>query len=123
MLKRLFRCNKRALLVVVILYVLFGLWGYCQLEAYCVLFPSIDTVYAEGYSEEGFAQLRHGMAADEVRQLVGEPLGVTSREDGSEEWSYSHDGRCWFGDFAWLDRSLVLREGQVRSIEKRIYYD
>lgn len=49
-----------------------------------------DTIYASGYSDEGFSRIKVGMAAAEVRSLVGEPLGVTP-SDPIEVWYYPSD--------------------------------
>jgi hypothetical protein len=68
------------------------------------------------------------MTVDNVRKLIGDPLDIIHNKDGSETWWYSRDGKCDFlepfsGDFAWLARSITVKDGKVVAIEKRIYYD
>jgi outer membrane protein assembly factor BamE (lipoprotein component of BamABCDE complex) len=49
-----------------------------------------DTLYAPRYSYLGFRAVKPGMTKDEVRSLLGEPLG-TGRQylNGDEIWWYS----------------------------------
>jgi len=96
---------------------------YCHLEAYCVFWPSIDTVYSKGFSEKAFSQVSPGMSKADVLQLLGEPLGIDEHHDRDETWWYSNDGRCWFGDFAWLGRSVTFTNSVVMLTERKIYYD
>lgn len=42
------------------------------------------SVYAPGFTQRAFEQVRPGMTESEVRQLLGEPLGVQGRA-----WYYS----------------------------------
>lgn len=98
-------------------------WAYCHLEAYCFFWPSIDTVYANGYSEDTFSQLKVGMAMQEVDQIMCQPLGTRTNRDGIVDVAYTRDGRCGFGDFAWFGRSITVSNGWVVGITSRIYYD
>src|SRR4051794_22113378 len=94
-------------------------WCYAHLEAYCFFYPGIDTQYAPGFSESAFSQVTTGMTAQAVRQLLGSPLNVQSWKDGREVWAYTLDGKCKWGDWAWLGRTVKFRNGAVTVIEKR----
>ena len=77
------------------------------------------TVYAPGFDEARFGQIRVGMADTEVEALMGPPL---------ETWD-------WWGDVIWAytvqadpmanyhRRLVVLRRGRVRSVEHEYYVD
>lgn len=114
---KLFFILPGVLLLVVVL------WVYGHLEAYCYFWPSIDTTFATGYTEQSFKRVVTGMPATEVESLLGQPLLMTTNKNGSVEWAYSNDGKCWWGDFAWLNRAIVFSNGTVVSIERDIRYD
>src|SRR5690349_20171514 len=105
-------------LALIVLYL--GIGG-C--ESYCVIWPSIDTRFAPGFSERKFAQVAVGMTAAEVEALVGRPLGTHAyprrtthpayKEAGDEVWTFTSDGAAPWGDWAWLSRELIFREGRV----------
>ena len=63
------------------------------------------------------------MPATEVEAMLGRPLLMTTNKNGLVEWAFSNDGKCWWGDFAWLHRAIVLSNGTVVSIERDIRYD
>lgn len=115
--------KKIIISLVVLLVIGVIIWGYGHLETYCVFYPGIDTIYAVAYTEEAFDQIITGMKTEEVVRLIGRPLFVVSNEDGSETWWYSRDGKCKFGDFAWIGRSVQVRDSQVESTQKKVYYD
>ena len=96
---------------------------YSQMEAYCFFYPSIDTQYAPGFSEPGFSQVSTGMTAQTVQQKLGAPLHTYKASDGTEWWSYTSDGKCKWGDWAWLGRQIIFRDGMVIEVVKRVYYD
>lgn len=98
-------------------------WMYCHLEVYCHLYPAIDTTFAKSYTEEAFDRIRPGMTKEQVQELLGEPLSIVQNQDGSQTWWYSQDGRCKFGDFAWLGRSISFKKDSVEKVEKRVYSD
>jgi outer membrane protein assembly factor BamE (lipoprotein component of BamABCDE complex) len=108
-------CAAEALLVV--------FWAYTHSESYCFLYPSIDTRYAPGYSESAFSQVSRGMTDEAVERLIGKPLATTKRSDGAMRWLYTEDGKALFGDWAWLGREVVFREGKVIEVLRSIYYD
>ena len=96
---------------------------YCHCEMYCFWNPSIDTVYAKGFDEARFEQIRIGMTLHEVNASMCEPLGVWTNKDGCIRLWYTSDGKCRFGDFAWLARGVVVSNDQVVAIESGLFYD
>jgi hypothetical protein len=48
-----------------------------------------DTEYAPAFSEKGFRALRAPLRADEVVQVIGEPLEKIRDGTGREFWTYS----------------------------------
>jgi outer membrane protein assembly factor BamE (lipoprotein component of BamABCDE complex) len=115
---------KTALIFVGVLFVLCFLWGYSHSESYCFFNPSIDTQYAAGYSEQAFSQITTGMTMQAVQQKLGAPLYIqTNRENGRLEWYYTLDGKCKWGDWAWLARAVHFADGRVIALVKRVAYD
>lgn len=98
-------------------------WVYSCMEAYCFFYPSIDTHYAPGFSETAFSQVTTGMTAEAVQQKLGLPLRKHSGNDGRESWAYTLDGKCKWGDWAWLGRYVVFKDGQVVEVVNRVFYD
>ena len=103
-------------------------------EGYCIVWPSIGTAFAADYSERGFDRIKPGMTQVEVLQLIGQPLGkgFNSRPSpsgwdqwrrGDETWTYSQDSSARGGDWAWLSREVVFRQGVVVQTVRWIYYD
>jgi outer membrane protein assembly factor BamE (lipoprotein component of BamABCDE complex) len=99
------------------------LFAFVPRENYNFMYPSIDTTFAPGYSERAFSQVTNGMSASVVTQLLGKPLFQGSDGQGTEMWSYSTDGKCSWGDFAWLSRVIKFRNDRVILVEKTIYYN
>lgn len=97
----------------------------CFLEDYFPLCPSIDTVFASGYSEANFDLVVKGMTREEVVNLLGRPFTIQKYSDRKIRYDFSHDGACaWLGcDFAWLGRSVFFEDGVVVGIEKEVFFD
>lgn len=116
---------KLAWIVPLVLPAGFVLGIYTVGENSCSFYPSIDTVYAPGYRDAAFDRVLVGASADVVRAALGEPLWVARSEErpGEETWCYTLDGKCRWGDWAWLARSITLRDGRVESKDKEIRYD
>jgi hypothetical protein len=104
-----------------VLFALLMLSGYS--EGYCYFWPTIDTKYAEGYSEKQFAQLTVGMTRAEAENIMCVPLGVSTNKSGLVQIFYTSDGAAPFGDFAWFGRGLEASNGVVTRVVNRIYYD
>ena len=87
-----------------------------------------STVYANGFSEEGFCCVRPGMPEAEVEGLAGHPLWQRNLDDGRTLWVYS-SVRCPEGcvtcddGFYWRRDVLVDAEGKVESVEGRYWDD
>ena len=91
-------------------------------ESYCFVSPSIDTHYADGFSEKTFAQVRVGMTKEQVLELLGAPLGDPSAQANSQ-WNFTRDGKCSWTDWAWLGRTIVFKDGRVVEKIARVWYD
>jgi hypothetical protein len=115
--------RKRFVIGAICLVLMFSLWVYGHLEAYCHFYPAIDTRFAAGFSEKAFSQISTGMSVSDVQSRVGKPLLTFINGDGLEEWLFTDDGKCWWGDFAWLRRSLAISNSTVVSIDRSIHYD
>ena len=107
----------------VISVIAFLLWGMAHAELYCPFYPSIDTVYAPSYTEEGFNRITAGMTEREVVAILGEPLENQKENSETLRSFYTLDGKCWWGDFAWLGQAVFFSNGKVIRTEKIIYYD
>ena len=92
-------------------------------ERYCYFYPSIDTTYAEGYSEVDFLRLKVGMSTSEVDRIMCKPLSMQEYPNGVTRVLYTRDGKAPIGDFAWFGRSLDVKGGTVTGIVNTIYYD
>jgi hypothetical protein len=90
-------------------------------EGKFLLAPDIDTRFAPGYSDQGFAEVRIGMTESSVLALLGEPIsrqepsGWPFPGDASVIWWYSCDGACKWADFAWRAPIVGLKNGFVVS--------
>lgn len=94
-------------------------------EQYFIFKPSIDTKFAAGFTEENFNSIRIGMYKNEVIKILGKPLkfdtvGVPHYLHPSTEYymSYTSDGACKWGDFAWLNYKICLNE--TLSVTKKV---
>ncbi len=94
-------------------------FGYAHSESYCFFYPAIDTQYASGFSEETFAKIKVGMTEAEVRQILGAPLEIV----GGSRWFFTEDGKCTWGDWAWLVRAVNFKEGRVDEMLHFVAYD
>ncbi len=48
-----------------------------------------DTVYSVGYNDQAFREVQSRMTEDDVRSLLGPPVGVLKLRSGGEVWSFS----------------------------------
>lgn len=119
-----------------LLVVLAGLLGQAVFagmsEGYCLIWPSIGTRFAPGYSESKFNAVQPGTSRQEVTALIGRPLGEgpfsappghALAQPGDVVWQYSSDSSARGGDWAWLSREVVFRNGKVAHTVRWIYYD
>ena len=114
---------KKMLLVALALIGGVFFWGYAHMEAYCFFYPVIDTEFAAGFSEQAFSQVSTGMTAEVVQQKLGAPLYSFTNGNGTVCWGYTGDGKCKWGDWAWMCRQVYLRDGRVEEITKEWRYD
>jgi hypothetical protein len=89
-------------------------------ENYCFLYPSIDTTYAPQFSERQFKRVRPGDTAESVTARLGQPLKRYPLKAGGEIWYYSRDGKCKWGDYAWLLRRVEIRDGTVTKVTRQV---
>ena len=77
-----------------------------------------DTVWAEGYSEEGFLKIERGMSEKDVVRLVGRPL-FEWRDSWKAHWDYSRsEGSGWVRR-VWLSEDGRTVDGTLREyVEK-----
>jgi hypothetical protein len=104
-----------------------------MMEGYCHVWPSIGTRFSSGYSERAFDKIVPGMTEAEVSHLLGPPLhshegspapyAPATWQHGDRTWSYSQDSSARGGDWAWLSRQVVFREGRVVQAVRWVYHD
>lgn len=99
-----------------------GFW-WCHSESYCFFCPSIDTMFAKGFTEESFDRIENGQTAAAVTEMLGQPIAMVTNRDGTIRLLYTEDGKCRFGDFAWLGRSVLISNGVVAATESQTYFD
>jgi len=110
--------------------------------------PEIDTRFTDNFSKEKFSAVISGMTSEQILKDLGEPFtrnggslgcwdgkeiepstmnnnlslpfseSIPLPEEGTEVWSYSADGACWWFDFAWLEYRIEFRNGIVLKTEK-----
>lgn len=83
-----------------------------------VFFIFEDTRWAKDFTEEGFDRLTIGMSADEVVQIIGEPLRKTCADDGCD-WVYTWQQASTL-DFD--RRALVFDENMLLKQKIRFYF-
>jgi outer membrane protein assembly factor BamE (lipoprotein component of BamABCDE complex) len=112
-----------AAMIAVLFFIFAGLIFYTGgAESFCFFNPWIDTETAPGFSEKTFDSLRGGMSTNDVMAKLGQPLWV-DQEGQFSAWQYTCDGKCTWGDWAWMSRSVTFSNNLVIRAEKRIYYD
>ena len=114
---------KTAVQLVSVLFGVFLFWVYSHSESYCFFYPSIDTYYAPGYSEDAFGHVTTGMTHQSVQRLLGSPLHSHTNKDASVRWCYTGDGKSIWGDWAWFGREVIFRENHVVEVQKIVYND
>lgn len=104
-------------------------------EGRCFIWPGIGTQFAGGYSERAFDQIAPGQSQTDVVKLLGQPLrtgrercapsGHAAWRRGDETWFYSQDSSSSVrgGDWAWLSREVVFRDGRVTQTVRWTYHD
>jgi hypothetical protein len=70
------------------------------------------TIYATGYTEARFEQIRSGMTGEQVESKIGPPLSKSWDYDG-ELWSYSEP---YIPSADYHPRGIILKNTRVESI-------
>lgn len=78
-----------------------------------------DTVYATAYSEAAFRRIAIGMTEDQVRALLGEPLGMRVQPFGRTSWWFTTSPH----DKSYRQRAVVFQDGLVTQILHEFYVD
>lgn len=97
-----------------ILLLVFGIGVLSLGESYNPFDPYADTEFGEAYSPDKFEQVKVGMAANQVREIVGKPLhqytDTLTDLSVKTKYSYTNDGflmkrpdkkYALVGDLAW----------------------
>lgn len=95
-------------------------FGYGVYDAFWRVVWAIDegTVWAEGFSEESFLEIKKGMSKIEVEQIMGKPLNTTSEEF----WFYATQDQYGTSDF---DQRWIVFDtnNKVTEIRKSFFID
>lgn len=106
-------------------------------ESRCWIWPSIGTRHNPEFTFGKFDQIRIGMTQGEVERIIGLPLerhfmlldprgwmeSPTRWQSGDETCLYTLDSSRLRGDWAWLSRELVFRNGAVVNIVRQTHFD
>jgi hypothetical protein len=129
--------GKRLTILVLALGTL-GIWlASGAPESKFLVYPLIETRFAQGFDLHRFRDLRPGMSPEEVLKLAGPPLfkregwwGYQLEGSPSTIWSYSGEGQgrgptIWvgFGDYAWQAFEVGFRDGRVVAVSRKWRYD
>jgi hypothetical protein len=113
-----------AVLVTACILCSFSLGTGVLVEGYVFLKPDIDTYYTDGYSEAKFNAIKVGDSVDSVAASIGQPFEKQSLERGDTLWYYSRDGKCEWGDFAWLLKGVIVDKNRhVKELLDGVCYD
>jgi outer membrane protein assembly factor BamE (lipoprotein component of BamABCDE complex) len=82
----------------------------------CVL--RADTEYGKGYTDAGFKKIQVGQTAEEVRNLLGEPVWI-ARGRGGQRWMYSQSPTSTHYRY----REVRFINGKVLEKRSHFYFD
>ncbi len=77
--------------------------------------PYIDTIFAEKFTWEKYNEVKDGMKSEEVKNLIGEPIGKLGMDTKNACWQYSTDGKAPWWDFSFYQISVCFKDGFVES--------
>jgi outer membrane protein assembly factor BamE (lipoprotein component of BamABCDE complex) len=101
---------------------LFIFGGFSLSEGYNPAKPEIDTRMSDQFEESRFKEIKVGMDTAQVVALIGKPLGKEGRT--IQRWFWTLDGKCKWGDFAWMARAVVIdQNGKVKLIQESTRYE
>jgi hypothetical protein len=102
-------------------------------EGECLVWPGIGTCFTRDFSHRGFQKIKPGMTEAQVIALIGKPMhrgpgrgsppGWPLFQRGDVVWGYSSDSSRLGGDWAWLAREVMFRNGKVVQTVKFTYHD
>jgi hypothetical protein len=122
--RRQFEDLRQPLIVVTVsCVILYALLLYSKSEMVFIFDPWIDTNMSPGFSEKAFQKVKVEMSEQEVVRFLGQPLNKVQKESGDVEWWFTRDGKCSWGDFAWMARVLVLSNHVVVEVHSMTHYD
>lgn len=87
-----------------------------------------DTVYAAGYSDSAFRQVKIGMTADAVVSILGDPLRFRSDPYALRVRAGRTSGECWAytltpGNTHYRQRLICFSNGIVSAKESSLWVD
>ena len=109
--------------------------GQIQLiEGKHIIYPYLDTKFADDYTPEKFDKIKIGMSIKEVKEIIGEPFHVAKgyKDSINLNLHYTGDGKLSsklkltdkYSDLAWYYSSLEINEEKkVIGIKKGWAYD
>ena len=111
-------------------------FGQIQLiEGKHIVYPYLDTKFANKYTPEDFNKIKIGMTIEEVKEIIGEPLytGNGYENQSNLNLHYTGDGKLLskrnstkgaYSDLAWYRSSLEMdKNKKVISIDKGWSFD
>lgn len=106
---------KIAVIGVFLILIVSVVIGVLPPESHFLPNPYIDTVFAENFTWEKYNEIRVGMNPEEVKNLIGEPIGKIGTDTETECWQYSTDGKASWWDFSFYQVSVCFKDGLVES--------
>ncbi len=102
---------------------------FIGMEQKFILNKYIDTEFAEGFTQQKFNGIIRGESVYDFINRIGEPLVIDTFKINQGKtlvirYSYSMDGNCRWGDFAWKSYEVIFDSNMV-VIDKKViwYYD
>jgi outer membrane protein assembly factor BamE (lipoprotein component of BamABCDE complex) len=86
-------------------------------EIYCYWYPLIDTRHSRSFNIKNIGKIELGMSKKAVLELIGDPLFVRTRNDGTELYKFTDDGNAQLADYAWFKVSIEFRNEMVEEID------
>ncbi|MBP5696785.1 MAG: hypothetical protein J6X11_09090 [Treponema sp.] len=106
-------------LMIFVLYVFFCIfefvWGN---EGLCIYNPLIDTRHEKSFNPYNLPKIELGMERAEIISLIGVPIS-----EKNNTMHYTSDGNSSYGDFAWYEFYIELKDGKASKIKSHWMYD
>lgn len=84
--------------------------------------PKFHTVYTPNYSEEGFHNLKAGMAPDEVLRVLGKPFSIDNYPRHKQIWCYSRYKKLGSPFGSWNHRAVIFSNDLLYPTEGLMLY-